>query len=258
MKGAEWLRPEEPAVRLLAHPSCVAAVARLVDAAGAPGARAVLGRVVLPVARAAAGAGDAEVRARDLVAPLIGLCARAVAAGEYRPGAGDPQGTAELLGGGRHSRQDLGYFFETVLPACAGAAARFGLDDFVLPLYELARALCRTGRGLRALTALVRWRELVDAYGLEAWLHWLELDRRRAAPEERRAALEWWTGRDAPGVSHLLAEQIASEGDPDLRHLLVRAVAARPDGPPLLRGRLKGETRPEVLAPILRELLEIE
>jgi len=252
------LRGEDPAVRLLTHPSCVAGVARLVAAAGAPGARLVLARIVLPVARAAAGAGDTEGPARDLVAPLIDLCARAVAAGEYDPAAGERWDPAELVRGGLRPRHDLGYFFETVLPSCAPAAVRFGLTGFVLPLYELARGLSRTGRGLQALTVLVQWSELVAAHGLEVWLRWLELDFRRATPERRRAALEWWAGRYVPGVTQLLAEQLALETDPGIRRFLVRAVAGRPDGPPLLRQRLKSDARPEMLAAVLRELLETE
>jgi len=248
----------DPAARILAHGACVASVARLVAVAGAPSARTVLARAVLPVARAAAGAGDIEGPARDLVAPLIDLCSRAVAAGEYDPGAGERPGPAELLRGGLRPRHDLGYFFHTVLPACAAAAVRFGMAGFVLPLYELACALCRTGRGLQALAALVQWRELAAAHGLEVWLRWLELDSRRVAPARRRAALEWWAGRHVPGVTQLLAEQSALETDPGLRRFLVRAVAQRPDGPALLRQRLRRDACPEALAALLRELLEVE
>jgi len=244
---------------VLTHAACRASLARLANAAMPAGARHVVESSVLPVVEAALAEGWTVDRlARDLTAPLLDLCATAIAAGEYHPEAAEREDLAALLSGALPV-QDLRYYFRVLLPSCAPAVARYGFRRFALPLYELARALYRRGRRPEEwLAPLAEWPELTAAHGLEVLLRWWELDRRLSPPERRLKALKWWAKQPVSRVSALLAEQLGSEDVPLLQHLLVRLLAERPDGLNRLKELLKTERRPGVLATMLRELRERE
>lgn len=241
--------PCAPEVEVLAAKPCREGLAHLAGAATPEGARRVVETGLLPLLEAALAAGWTRERAaRELAAPFLTLCARAVAAGEYRPQAPGTKGLEALLPGLRPGR-DLAYFFEALLPGCAEAVACLGWERFAYPLYRLARALWLRGRRPEEwLSPLADWRELTAVYGLKVLLRWWQLDARFSPPAVRLEAAAWWAAHPLPRVTGLLAALLGREGDPDVCRELVRLLAQRPGGEAHLLECLKKDRRPFVLA----------